>query len=48
MEWKIIKCKGCGAQDKRLFQMQPSQAADDVYCEECKTKEMKKRADLDG
>ena len=39
-----IKCKGCGAQDKKLYQMQPSLTRDDVYCKECKVKVMEERA----
>lgn len=42
--WKIIKCKGCGSQDKPLHQMQPSLSADDCYCPDCKVKVMQERA----
>ena len=42
--WKEIKCKGCGSQDKKLFMVQPPLSAEDCWCEECKVKEMEKRA----
>ena len=42
--WKQIKCKECEAQDKPLFQMQPSLSSDDCYCKECMEVVRKERA----
>ena len=42
--WNNIRCKCCGTQKKRLFMMQPALDKDDVYCRECKVKEMENRS----
>ncbi len=42
--WKEIKCKVCGTQEKKLFMIQPTQSSDDCYCEECRDKEIERRA----
>jgi len=44
MEFKTIKCKGCGTNQSPLFLLQPPQSGHDVWYEKCKVKELKKRA----
>jgi hypothetical protein len=46
MKFKNIKCLGCGTQESPLFMISPPQHGDDVWCQECKVKEMGKRADV--